>query len=186
MNSFKNREIAEKFGLPVAHKSESQDICFVKGETHYEFIQRYKGLEVKPGDFLSPEGKILGMHKGIINYTVGQRRHLGIALGEHAYVKKINAAENTIILSGKEAGKATHIFVSDVNLISVDEILPSGLEAWAKVRSRATPALCKIFPGERLKVVFDEPIYFPAVGQSVVFYDSRGYVIGGGTIETDI
>lgn len=181
----KVREIAEKFDLPVAHKSESQDICFVKGETHYEFIKRYKNIESKPGNFIDESGKILGVHKGIINYTVGQRRHLGVALGEHAYVKKIDVDENLIVLGGKESGRSDHIFVSDVNLISAQSIPEDGLKAWVKVRSRAVPTLCKVFPGERLKVVFDEAIYFPAPGQSAVFYDDEGNVIGGGIIEVE-
>lgn len=178
----KVREIAEKFDLPVAYKSESQDICFVKGETHYEFIKRYKKIEPKPGNFINEEGKILGPHKGMINYTVGQRRHLGIALGEHAYVKKIDASSNSIVLGNKESGKATYLFADNMNLILIDSIPEEGLKAFAKIRSRASEVLCKIYPGEKVKVVFENPIYFPAPGQSIVFYDDNGFVIGGGFI----
>ena len=118
----------------------------------------------------------------MINYTVGQRRHLGIALGEHAYVKKIDASTNSIVLGNKESGKATYLFADNMNLILNDSIPEEGLKAFAKVRSRASEVLCKIYPGEKVKVVFENPIYFPAPGQSIVFYDDNGFVIGGGFI----
>ncbi len=179
----KVRQIAESFDLPVAHKSESQDICFVKGETHTEFIERYKNIKSKPGDFLDNKGKILGKHKGIINYTVGQRRGLGIALGEHIYVNRINPLENAIILGSKESGKSSYLYASGINLISIDEIPSGGLKVFAKVRSRAKEVSCEIYPGKKVKVVFEDPIYFPAPGQAIVFYDDKGFVVGGGIIE---
>ena len=176
------RNIAEKYNLPVAKKSESQDICFVKNETHAQFIERYKSITVPSGNFLDTSGNTLGKHKGIINYTVGQRRHLGIALGEHMYVKKIDSKTNSIILGNKESGKTNCLLAWDLNLISIDSIPKEGLKAFAKIRSRANEIECKIYPGEKIKVVFSENIYFPAPGQSIVFYDEKGFVIGGGVI----
>lgn len=181
------REIAEKFDLPVAHKSESQDICFIEAnEKHSEFISKYKNINPKQGNFIDENGKILGMHKGIINYTVGQRRHLGISLGEHMYVKSINFNENNIVLCKKESGKSNIIFASNLNLISIDNIPKDGLNVFAKVRSRANKVSCKIYPGEYVKAIFQEHIYFSAPGQSIVFYDDNGSVIGGATIENSL
>lgn len=99
------------------------------------------------------------------------------------YVKKIDAETNSIILGNKESGKTNVLLARNLNLISIDSIPSEGLKAFAKIRSRAKEIECKIYPGEKLKVIFSENIYFPAPGQSIVFYDEKGFVIGGATIE---
>lgn len=179
------REIAKKYNLIVASKKESQDICFVKDETHADFIKRYKNMEINQGNILDIDHKVVGIHKGIINYTVGQRRHLGVALGFNAYVLELDAEKNTITLGKKEYGRFNGLIATDPHFIS--EIpFKSPIVAFAKLRSRAKEVKCTIYVGEKLKVVFDESVYFPAPGQSIVFYDKEGYVLGGGIIEHGI
>ncbi len=178
------RELAKKYDLPVAEKSESQDICFISNISHANFISDFTHKEPLSGIFVNKSGEKLGMHKGIINYTVGQRKGLGIALGEPAYVLKIDPEKNQIILGKKERGLRREVIARNVNFILFDQ-LKSEIRANVKIRYRATETPCTITPlGENaVKIVFDNGVYFPAPGQSVVFYDGKGLIIGGGIIE---
>ncbi len=178
------REFAKKLGLKVAQKSESQDICFIKNISHGKFIENYTQKESLPGFFINDSGEKIGTHKGIINYTIGQRKGLGIALGEPVYVTKIDAKNNFITLSPIKNGLKKEIFLSTPNFIKFKNP-PSEFKALAKIRYRSEPAQCcvNVLPGKILKVTFDEPQKFPAPGQSTVFYDNCGNVIGGGIIE---
>ena len=180
----KVRELAEKYNLPVAQKEESQDICFVKNCSHAEFIENYTGIKSSPGNFIDSNGNKLGIHNGIINYTVGQRRGLGISLGVHMYVNSIDSKNNNIILSTRELGKCNCVIAKDCNFIPFDT-LESSLKVYAKIRSRAKETPCFIRPidNNRTEVNFEEEQYFPAPGQSIVFYDKNGYVVGGGIIK---
>lgn len=178
------RQLAQEFDLPVAFKSESQDICFINNITHTQFITDYLNKTLPKGDFTDESGNKIGEHKGIINYTVGQRKGLGVAFGQPMYVKKIDAITNSVILSELDAGYCSQILAKDFNFIKFDE-LSTPIRALAKIRYRAQPVECTVSKCEtdRIKIDFDEPQKFPAPGQSVVFYDKEGYVIGGGTIE---
>ncbi len=177
------RKLAQKYDLPVFSNSESQDICFIKNSNHAEFIEKYMNIKTPGGFFVNRMGENLGTHKGIINYTVGQRKGLGVALGEPAYVLEIDAAQNKIILGGKEQGKCNKIIIQNTNFILFD-VLSEKIRARAKIRYRASEMPCVIEPlnDDAVMIEFDEPIYFPSPGQSVVFYNEEGVVIGGGII----
>ena len=180
----KVRELADKYNLPVAYKEESQDICFVKDCSHAEFIENHTGIKSLPGNFVDLDGNKLGIHNGIINYTVGQRRGLGISLGVHMYVNNIDSENNNIILSTREMGKCNSLIAKNCNFIPFEK-LQSSLKVYAKIRSRAkeTPCFINSIDNNKIRVDFEEGQYFPAPGQSIVFYNENGYVSGGGIIE---
>ena len=177
------RKLAQEYGLPVFSKSDSQDICFISGQTPAQFIKNYSDFSPRVGEFKDKNGNKLGDHSGVINYTVGQRKGLGIALGFPAYVVKMDSDENTVMLGSKEDGACTEIIAKDVNFIAFEN-LEAPINAFAKIRYRSKEVPCILEPAENglIKVIFDIPVYFPASGQSVVFYDSFGTVIGGGII----
>lgn len=178
------RELAKKYDLPISEKSESQDICFINNTSHADFISDYVGTVPTTGVFVNHVGEELGIHKGIINYTVGQRKGLGVALGEPLYVLNIDSKRNQIILGSKEMGLKKEIIAKNTNFILFDT-LKNEIRAHVKVRYRAVGVPCTIIPFDekRVKVLIDEGVYFPAPGQSVVFYDDDDLVIGGGIIE---
>ena len=175
------REIAEKAGLVNSDKPDSQDICFIPDGKYAEFIKRFTGIEVPEGNFIDTDGNILGTHKGIINYTVGQRKRLGISLGKPAYVVHKDIKSNTVVL-GDEADLYTKSLVAeDVNLISVSEITePMRITAKTRYSQTEQPATLSCTNGI-YTVEFDEPQRAVTSGQAVVFYDND-IVIGGGTI----
>lgn len=177
------RTLAEKYGLPVAHKTDSQDICFIKDITHAEFIENYLNKKAKSGDFVTDKGEKIGVHKGIINYTVGQRKGLGISWKCPLYVSKIDADKNLVILSELEDGYKSEMKIEDTNFILPCDIDVT-MTAFVKIRSRFKEVPCKFFRNSETTatIVFDKPQKFPAPGQSAVLYDKNGYVIGGGTI----
>lgn len=175
------REIAEKAGLVNSNKPDSQDICFVPDGKYAEFIKRFTGAEVPEGNFTDIQGNVLGVHKGLINYTIGQRKGLGIALGKPAYVVRKDMASNTVVL-GDEADLYTKTLTAeDVNLISVPEIIePMRITAKTRYSQNDRPAVLSCTDG-RYTVEFDEPQRAVTSGQAVVFYDGD-IVVGGGTI----
>lgn len=177
------RTLAEKYGLPVAHKTDSQDICFIKDITHAQFIENYLNKKAQSGDFVTAEGEKVGIHKGIINYTVGQRKGLGISWKCPLYVSKIDADKNLIILSELEAGYKDKIEIENTNFI-LPCAVGTEVSAFVKIRSRFKEVSCKFFRNSETAatIIFDEPQKFPAPGQSAVLYDKDGYVIGGGII----
>ena len=140
------------------------------------------GAEIKEGNFISADGDVIGRHKGIINYTIGQRRGIGISIGKPAYVTDKNALENTVTIGDESNLYKSEITAYDVNLISLDSISDE-MRVTAKVRYSRNEQAAVVIPsgnGEVL-VKFDEPQRAPASGQAVVFYDCD-VVIGGGTI----
>lgn len=174
------REIAQRAGLPVAHKKDSQDICFVPDGDYAGFIARETGLTDCPGDFVDKAGNVLGLHKGITHYTVGQRKGLGIAFGEPKYVIAINPSDNTVTLGEKEDLMVSKVNISDVNFMSVEE-LSGPMRVMGKLRYSQTEAPCTITPGQDSTVIaeFDEPVRAATPGQSAVFYDNNCIVCGG-------
>lgn len=177
------REIAEKIGLEVYRKKDSQEICFIPDNDHGAYIVKYSGRKIKPGNFVDKHGKVLGVHKGIVYYTIGQRKGLGIALGKPIFVTDINPLTNQVILGDEEDIFKTTLIAKDLNFIMFDKI-ESDLRVTAKIRYSAKPQLATLIPLEnnRMKVVFDDKQRAITKGQSVVFYLENS-VVGGGIIE---
>lgn len=182
----KVREIAEKAGFQVASKPDSQEICFVTDGDYADFICGQPGVKIpEEGNFVDENGKILGKHKGIIHYTVGQRKGLGIALGRPAYIKKICADTNEIVLGTEDETGCSEIFCRDLNFLSIPELEPNEtLRCQVKVRYRHPGKYATLEKTEdgMLKISFEEPVRSAAPGQSAVFYDEDERVIGGGII----
>ena len=176
------RKLAAQHGFVNAEKAESQDICFVPDGDYPSFIRAYTGKEYPEGTFIDTNGAIVGTHHGIINYTVGQRKGLGIALGKPVYVQKIDAASNTVTVCEQQDLYSSTLIASDFNWIA--GCAPQTACACnAKVRYRQQEKAATAIPLEdgTVKVVFDEPLSAIALGQAVVLYDGD-VVLGGGTI----
>ncbi|RQD70571.1 MAG: tRNA 2-thiouridine(34) synthase MnmA [Tindallia sp. MSAO_Bac2] len=176
------RNLAEELNLPVANKPESQEICFVPDNNYGRFIEEYQEQKAREGPFVDPSGNVVGTHKGIIHYTIGQRRGLHLALGTPVYVTGIDPEANTV-----HVGPVQHLFsqgllAKDLNFIPFDTLQES-LKVTAKIRynAKAVPATISMAEPDQLKLIFDEPQKSVTPGQSVVFYQDD-LVIGGGTI----
>lgn len=177
------RAIAEEVHLPSAKKPDSQEICFIPDNDYARFIEERKGKSPE-GDFISPEGKVCGKHKGIIHYTVGQRKHLGIALGRPVFVKTIDPLENKVYLADADQGFYKAAMISRVNYPSGEE-RTEPFEAQVKIRSAAplVNATVEPLPAGQARVVFETPQRAVAKGQSIVCYDAEEIVICGGFID---
>lgn len=176
------REIAESLNLINADKQDSQDICFVLDGDYAKFIEQYTGRTYPNGDFVDESGNILGEHKGIIRYTIGQRKGLGLALPCPMYVKEKNLAENKVILCENHRLFSKELYASDINLISCDRIDKSmRVKARVRYNQPEQPATVEQTDNNTLHIVFDEPQRAISKGQAVVLYDDE-YVVGGGTI----
>lgn len=179
------REIATSNGFANASRSDSQDICFIPDGDYVSFIEGYAG-KVKsftPGNFIDPDGNILGRHDGILRYTVGQRKGLGIALGKPIFVGDKDAALNTVTLCSDAELYKKELSASQINLLIYDSLeRPARVEA--KIRYRHAPAAATVrrTSEDKLSLVFDEPQRAIAKGQSLVMYDGDR-VIGGAIIE---
>ena len=176
------REIAERYGFVNARKHDSQDICFVPDGDYAGFIERTTGKSFKKGNFTDKNGKILGEHKGIIHYTVGQRKGLGVAFGKPMFVCGIDPIENRVILGENDELFSDSLTADNVNLISCDS-LREPMRVYAKVRYRQKeqPATAWQTDDGLLHVKFDEPQRAITKGQAVVLYDGDT-VVGGGEI----
>ncbi len=176
------REIAESQDLVTAKKRESQDICFVPGGDYASFICGYTGHEYPQGDFVSIDGNVMGTHKGIIHYTIGQRKGLGLALKKPAYVLDIDTERNRVVLGDNEELFTRELTAGDFNWVST--AAPHGdIKAMARIRYRHHEAPARVVPlsEDTVRIVFDEPQRAITRGQSVVVYDDD-YVLGGGII----
>lgn len=175
------RSIAEKIGLDVHKKRDSQEICFIPDNDHGGFIKKY--AEVEPGNFVDKNGSVLGKHKGIVHYTIGQRKGLGIALGKPVYVIDIIPENNEVVLGDEEGIFKNKLIAKELNFIPFDK-LENEMRVQAKIRYSAKPSNAVIIPEEdgRVKVIFDEKQRAITCGQSVVFYD-EDIVVGGGIID---
>ena len=174
------RKIAEENNLPVAHKKDSQDICFIPDHDYAAYIEKAPGQKPHPGNFVDMAGNILGEHKGITHYTVGQRKGLGIAFGEPKFVIKINPVTNEVVLGGKEDLMVTEVLVQDVNYMAVEDITEA-VRVTGKLRYSQVDSPCTLMKDEegRLKAVFDEPMRAATPGQSAVFYKDDCILCGG-------
>ncbi len=176
------RNIAEKEGLINANRPDSQDICFVPDGDYASFIQKADGFKSEKGDYVDINGNVLGSHQGVIHYTIGQRKGLGIALGKPQFVIDKSAKGNTVVLGDEEHLFKKEVEVRDVNFIPFDT-LSKEMRVTAKLRYRHEPQPCVIYPvnEENVKILFDEPQRAPTSGQAAVFYDGDT-VVGGGKI----
>lgn len=177
------RALAEAYGFLNAKKPDSQDICFVPDGDYAGFIERTTGMKFPEGDFIRPDGTVLGRHKGIIHYTVGQRRGLGVSASAPLYVAAIDPVKNTVTLTEESGFQIDTVFADHVNIIS-EEPLTKPIRARVKLRYRQPERLATVqMEGERLVICFDELQRAPAPGQAAVLYGEDGEtVLGGGTI----
>ncbi len=176
------REVADKLGLINANKKDSQDICFVPDGDYARFIEEYTGKTYPHGSFVDEDGKVLGEHKGIIRYTVGQRKGLGLALPCPMYVKEKDLENNKVVLCKNEALFSKELYATDINLISYEKIeKPIRVKARVRYNQREQDATVEQIDENTLHIVFDEPQRAISKGQAVVLYDGD-YVVGGGTI----
>lgn len=181
LNKTEVRKIAHENGFRSAEKPDSQDICFVPDGDYASFLERYTGKVYPSGDFLSTDGAVLGQHKGIVRYTIGQRRGLGVSSEAPLYVTAIDPTGNTVTLSHGDGLYAKTLIASDINLISVAQIEhPMKVKAKIRYRQKEQPATV-IQVGDTLKIEFDDWQRAPTLGQAIVLYDGDT-VVGGGTI----
>ena len=176
------RSIAEEIGLTVAQKPDSQDICFVPDGDYAAFIEAETGKSAEKGNFVAPDGTVLGRHKGIIHYTVGQRKGLGIALGYPVYVLEIRPETNEVVLGTYEESLTRTVRAVSLNFMS-EQDLPEPKRVFAKIRYNHRGAWCTAERTGEDEIVctFDEPQRAVTPGQALVLYDGE-YVLGGGMI----
>lgn len=178
----KVRELAQEFNLPVADRPESREICFIPDNNYPRFVREHLKSELKTGQIVDKQGKVLGQHHGIIDYTIGQRKGLGISSTEPLYVVDIDANNNTVVVGSKEDVYASEFVVTELNWITLDH-LTEPLTLKVKIRYLHPEAEATITPiEESVTVKFTVPQMAITPGQSVVFYDGDT-VVGGGTIE---
>lgn len=176
------RKIAADMGLEVADKPDSQEICFIPDHDYAGFIRDFTGKEFQPGNFVTADGKVLGRHKGIVNYTVGQRKGLGLSAGHPVFVTKICPDSNEVVI-----GEAEDVFT---DTLLCRQLNPMGAEnfsqitrATAKIRYSHKGSACQVerLEEDLVRCRFDEPVRAVTPGQAVVFYD-EDIVLGGGII----
>jgi tRNA-specific 2-thiouridylase len=179
------RSLAEKYGLEIANKPDSQDICFVPDGNYRDLIKKIKPDSAKSGKFVHVDGYELGDHEGIVGYTVGQRRGLGIARGEPIYVTKIDPLTNIVYLGPKSALLKSSFILKDVNWLG--NSAPNNLEVKVKIRSSSPGSLARITMqgDQKMKVTLFEQEKAVTPGQACVIYDGSR-VLGGGWITRDI
>lgn len=176
------RALAGEAGLSAAKREDSQDICFIPDGDYAAYIKAHSDIRPQRGAFISPDGRVLGEHRGLIHYTVGQRKGLGIALGKPAFVLSKSVADNTVTLGDDAALYSTRLKVKGINLIPFDTLKHATvLDAKARYRQTAAPARVEQTGEDELTVEFQAPQRAIAAGQSLVLYDGD-YLIGGGII----
>jgi len=176
------RRLAAEWGLAVANKPESQDICFVPFKRYTEFIELYAPEVLQPGPIVNQQGTVLGEHRGIALHTIGQRRGLGVATGQPLFVTALQPETNTVVVGGPEALLTAQCRLEEVNWIA-GPLPEAPLAAMAKARYRAQEVPCTVTPDAQggLIVDFEAPQKAITPGQALVLYDGE-YVLGGGTI----
>ena len=180
------RKIAARAGLPSAAKPDSQELCFVPDGNYAEYIEKQAGEKV-PGEgfFVDGEGNILGKHRGIIHYTVGQRKGLGLPLGYPAYIREIRADRNEIVVGDEASLYSKELCCGSLNFLSIPtpkagEKIPCAVKV--RYHHGAQAACLEMLDADRAKITFGGPVRAAAPGQSAVFYDEEDCVIGGGII----
>jgi tRNA-specific 2-thiouridylase len=176
------RDLAESFGFINAAKPDSQDICFVKNADYADFLKNTLNIVSPPGNFIDSSGNIIGTHRGLIHYTVGQRKGLNISFDKPKYIIKKDAKTNTVVLGDESELYCENMIVGDINLIAIEN-LKQPVKAAVKIRYSQNEVPAKIYPlqNNQVYVRFDEPQRAITPGQAAVFYDGES-VIGGGVI----
>ena len=189
MSKAETREHARRFGLIVADKLDSQDICFVPTGKYADVIERLKPGAVESGDIVHVDGRVLGRHDGIIHFTVGQRRGIGLSIGEPLYVLRLDPARHQVIVGPREVLLTRRLHLRHVNWLGTGDLasLPeAGLDVWAKVRSTRPPRPARLSrQGGDIILELESGEQGVAPGQAAVFYDApegAARVLGGGTI----
>ncbi len=182
------RRMAEKLGLSVAHKADSQEICFIPDQDYAGFIERQAAEEgvcvPGPGNFVDRDGRVLGRHKGITHYTIGQRKGLGIAMGHPVFVCQIRPETNEVVLGEGEDVFTDSLICDKLNWMAIDGLHGKEMQVQAKIRysHKGAPCVIRELGDGRAACRFLEPVRAVTPGQAVVFYDGE-YVVGGGTIQ---
>ena len=174
------RELARRFGLTVADKPDSQDICFVPRGSYVDLVERLQPAAGEPGDIVDLTGRVLGRHRGIGRFTVGQRRGLGIAAEEPLYVLRLDPEERRVVVGPRSALGATRLSLGEVNWLCPP--VASGIAVTAKLRSTQLPAAATLYPGAspgEAEVVLAAPVGAVAPGQAAVLYDGERVLAGG-------
>ncbi len=179
------REIAQKAGLPIASKQDSQDICFVPDHDYAGFIERETGRKSIPGNFVDEDGKILGTHKGIVHYTIGQRKGLGITADTPLFVKELRIDTNEVVLCKSESLFSDTCIVSNVNYMAIPQ-LEGEIKAKGKIRysHQGAPCTIRMRADGKLICQFEEPQRAMTPGQAAVFYEDD-HILCGGIIEKE-
>lgn len=177
------RRMAEKYGFVNAQKGDSQDICFVPDGDYVSFIEHYTGKCYPCGNYCDLDGNVLGQHKGVIGYTIGQRKGLGIALGKPMYVCRKDVVTNTVYLGENDDLFSRELTAVNINFIPFDKIEGESMRLLAKIRYNQKEQPCTVtqIDDNTIKVVFDEPQRAVTKGQALVLYDGD-IVVGGGII----
>jgi tRNA-specific 2-thiouridylase len=177
------RQMAAAQGLPIASKHDSMDLCFIADDDYRRFLQDWAADAMQPGPIVDRSGAVLGEHQGLPNYTIGQRKGLGIS-GAQAplYVLELDSARNALVVGAKEELGRTQLVAEQVNW-TADAAVPAGFAAQCKIRYRAHPVDCELFPQPdgRVHVRFAEPLHGISPGQGAIFYDGE-LCLGGGII----
>ena len=176
------REIASKIGITVAKKPDSMEICFIPDNDYAGFITRETGYTSVPGNFIDVNGNVIGRHQGIIHYTVGQRKGLGLALGKPAFVVAIRPETNEVVIGDNSDVFSPKLYANNLNFMSIPS-LEGEMHAKGKIRYSHEGDMCTIrmFDENTLECTFDEPVRAVTPGQALVLYDGDN-VLGGGTI----
>jgi tRNA-specific 2-thiouridylase len=176
----KARELALAQGCVNAKKRDSQDICFVPDGDYAAFIERYTGVQAAPGNIIDETGAVLGQHHGLIRYTIGQRRGLGLSFNEPRYVAAKSVADNTLVLAREESLYTKTLIANDINLIACDK-LDKPLRAQVKTRYLQTEqdALIEQLDDNHIRIEFDAPQRAITTGQAAVCYDGDIVICGG-------
>ncbi|MDY0097425.1 MAG: tRNA 2-thiouridine(34) synthase MnmA [Candidatus Dojkabacteria bacterium] len=178
------RDIAKQLGFNTANKPDSQEVCFIENNNHFEFVNAYSDTPTQKGEIVDIQGNVLGIHEGISKYTIGQRRGLGVVTGKPMFVIDIDGESNRVILGSNDDLLKKELIASNLNWVSIDS-LKDKLDVDIKIRSTAKLAKGKISTIEenKVRVIFDKPQRAITKGQSVVFY-KEDTVVGGGIIES--
>ena len=177
------RKIASRQNLPVAHKPDSQEICFVPDQDYAAFIDKEAAGRVPgPGNFVTEDGRILGRHKGITHYTVGQRRGLDLPMGHRIFVTEIRPETNEVVIGENEDTMTSRVVCDQLNYMAIED-LTEPMRVLAKIRYNHKGEYCTIrkLADGSVECLFEKPVRAATPGQAVVFYDGE-HVLGGGTI----